>query len=127
MSTSGALRTTRPGMLVPSDIRSVTDDVPSTTCALVRMRSGVTKNPLPRPPPASINTTAANAVPMMSSKEAGEATAGTGSVGASTTGDGTPGAGAVVASGGDSGAVGRAAVGVEVGGPSGIGDDDRSM
>jgi hypothetical protein len=79
MSTTGEVRSTRAGIEVPSDSFTVTKPLFSTTWALVTISSGLTKNPVPRLVPASIDTTAAAALPTISSND--ELTAGSGAGG----------------------------------------------
>ena len=57
MSSSGADRSTRAVMVVPSGRRIVTLVLAPTTCTLVRIVSGATKNPLPKPVAVSTRTT----------------------------------------------------------------------
>src|SRR5216117_4090981 len=78
MSSSGAVVSTRAGCVTPSCRRIVTDMFPPTTCTLVRIVSGLTKNPDPEPSVVSTRTTAGNAAPMTSSSDAAGPAAGVG-------------------------------------------------
>src|SRR3954468_21695360 len=58
MSSSGAVTSTCADSVAPPGRRIVTVVLPETTCTFVRIVSGATKKPVPKPPPASTRTTA---------------------------------------------------------------------
>src|SRR5918995_4903840 len=78
MSNSGAVVSTRAGSVLPSGRRMVTELLEPTTWTLVRIVSGATKKPLPKPPLDSTRTTAGIARPITSSSDDGVAKAGIG-------------------------------------------------